>query len=138
MQEIEIRSYTPRDHEQVKGLYEESGWFDPVTDAEERLKAKVEKMPDSILVAAEDSLVVGTVSLIYDERMALLFRLVTRNGEGRVIRQRLLEEGQSVLREWGAEEVHIIAPVEDNKLQQEYVERGFIRGNKYRWMWKNI
>src|SRR4051794_13609004 len=89
---LDVRRYTLIDYLSVKELYEAAGVFDPETDAEERLLAKVEENPDSILVATdENGTVLGTVSLIEDGRIAILFRLVVKQGaHEHVIRMQLL------------------------------------------------
>lgn len=136
---IQIRSYNPGDYSSVKQLYEDSGWFDGETDAEERLKAKSERDPQSLLIAINPDDVVGTVSLIEDGRIAIFFRLVTRDGEDAPqIRAKLLTAGETIFKDRGYSEAHIIAPEEDQSRQNEYEQNGFQKGNPYRWMWKKI
>jgi len=49
--QIKIRKYLDSDFESVKKLYGDSGWFDPETDSEFRLKDKISRNESSILVA---------------------------------------------------------------------------------------
>lgn len=140
MPALDVRSYTLIDYPRVKELYEAAGVFDPETDAEERLLVKVEENPDSILVATDDDgNVLGTVSIIQDNRIAILFRLVVQEGpEEHMVRMRLLHAAEIQLLEYGYREVHIIAPEDNAKIQEEYAHYGFTKGNPYRWFWKKI
>jgi ribosomal protein S18 acetylase RimI-like enzyme len=139
MNTIVIRSYTPEDYQLLKRLYKSSGWFDSETDAEERVNEKIRRDPQSLLVAIDKEEIVGTVSLIEDGRIAILFRLISKKGENTLsIRQRLLSEGENIFKQKGYKEAHIIAPEEDLNRQKEYEKYGFTKGNPYRWMWKKI
>ena len=136
---IEVRNYNPGDYPAVKQLYDNSGWFDPETDAEDRLNAKSERDPQSLLVAIQDDDLVGTVSLIEDARIAIFFRLVIKEAPNSDdIRSKLLSQGETIFQKKGYREAHIIAPEEDISRQQEYEQDGFQKGNPYRWMWKKI
>jgi hypothetical protein len=136
---IQIRNYEPNDYQAVRQLYKDSGWFDPETDAEERLKAKSERDPQSLLVATDPDNILGTVSLIEDGRIALFFRLVTKDGDDApAVRKRLLAEGEVIFKQKGYNESHIIAPESDTDRQNEYQQNGFQKGNPYRWMWKKL
>ena len=137
---LDIRRYTLIDYLRVKALYEEAGVYDPETDAEERLLAKVEENPDSILVATdEDGTVLGTISIIEDGRIAILFRLVVKPGTAEhVLRMRLLHDAERILIEYGYREIHIIAPEENHTIQEEYLHYGFTKGKPYRWFWKKV
>ena len=139
MERIHIRPYAKQDYPDLRQLYEESGWFDPETDAEDRLGVKIERDSNSVLVAFSDDQAVGTVSLIEDGRIALFFRLVSKEGEkASTIRAQLLEEGEKILKQRGYKEAHIIAPENDRVRQDEYEQYGFKKGKPYRWMWKKI
>lgn len=137
--ELQIRNYNATDYSEVKQLYEDSGWFDPETDAEEKLKAKSARDPQSLLVATTSDSVVGTISLIEDGRIAIFFRLIAKdNGDAPQVRSKLLSAGETIFKERGYSEVHIIAPEEDQSRQHEYKQNDFQKGNTYRWMWKKI
>jgi hypothetical protein len=140
MPSLDIRSYTIIDYPRVKELYELAGVFDPETDAEDRLLVTVEENPDSILVATdEDGTLLGTISIIQDNRIAILFRLVAKPGPTEhLIRMRMLHDAEQRLREYGFHEVHILAHEEDSKTHEEYTHYGFTKGKLYRWFWKKI
>lgn len=132
---MEIRNYKDSDYDEVKKLYDDSGWFDSETDAQSRLKNKIDKNSDSILVAVIENKIVGTVSFLEDSRIAILFRLVSPDKN---IREKLIEAGINNLKSFGYKEVHIIAPEEDKDRQSEYEELGFKKGKIYQWMWRKI
>lgn len=136
---LRIRNYSHNDYPAIKKLYEESGWFDPETDDEGKIRTKTEGDPQSILICTDVNDLVGTISLIEDGRIAIFFRLITKNVEDAPqIRSKLLAEGEVIFKQRGYNEAHIIAPEEDIDRQNEYQQNGFQTGNPYRWMWKKL
>lgn len=133
-----IRFYTPEDYMSVRQLYEESGWFDSETDAEDRLTAKIKRDKDSILVAFDGKNILGTVSLVEDGRIALFFRLISTGDNAVLVRKHLLEKGMEIFKKRGYREAHIISPEGDLERQGEYENFGFQKGDSYRWMWVKI
>src|SRR3989344_302141 len=92
---IKIKPYTPEDYPNVKAIYEEGDLFAESIDTEENLKTKIERDPESILVAVKGQQIVGTVSLLEDGRMAYIFRVAVKKTERKQgIAAMLLGEGE--------------------------------------------
>lgn len=133
--EVRIRPYSPEDYSSVKAIYEEGGLFDKVTDKEKGLRTKSERDSESLLVAIKDQQIVGTVSIIEDGRIALLFRLVVKESERRQgIGRELMSEAERILKERGYEEVNIVVNDKDTTLQSYYEKQNYKKGRSWRWM----
>ena len=140
---MNIRPYQPADYEQFKALYLDTstygGQFDENRDSQERLRKRVEADPDAIIVAEENSKLVGTVSLIEDGRVAWLFRFAVGHAanENEVAAQ-LCRHALEVLRGKGHHQVLVYTPVGNQDLDGRYEQLGFNRGGDYTCYWKDI
>lgn len=130
-----IRPYTSSDYTQVIEFYKESGWYDPETDAQEKLDAQVADEPQAILLAFDEEKLIGTVSLLFTGRHGLYFRLIANSED---IRSELLTAGEPVFKAHGYAEAHILAPEEDTDKHTEYENVEFSKGKSYRWFWKKL
>ncbi len=139
---MKIHYYQPQDYEQLIDLYKQSDQFkfDEVTDSRENITRKIERDSESILLARENEQLVGSVSIIEDGRIALLFRLVTKASEQKndEILKVLLQEAESILKKRGYTEVHNTAPLNDMKALTERERIGFQKGDPYMWYWRRI
>lgn len=139
---MNIRSYQDADYSALISLYKmsEEFSFDEETDARERLLAKIERDPRSILLAIESDRVIGSVSIIEDGRVALLFRLVADAsvGDRLAVVSALVHESERILRERGYKEIHNTAPVNNEMATQIRTNVGFTKGKDYSWFWKKI
>ena len=133
-----IRNYQPSDFPQVKEVLESGDHYWEDVDNEESLERKIQRDPESILVAVKDDKIVGT-QFIVDDFMPLLFRLVVHpNYRGEGIGTLLREKGEEVLQKRGHNHVSILVASERVELQKHFVERGYERGNTYTWMDKKL
>lgn len=130
-----IRLLTIDEYPVLKALYENSGWFDPETDSKRLIERQLKKNPNAILVAVENEQIIGSVTLLFTERLGLFFRLIADNVE---VSSELLKKGEKIFRKEGYSEVHIIAPLEDGERQVKYEAYGFEQGKPYKWFWKKI
>ena len=138
--DLKIRPYTVSDYQQVKAIYQSKGaWFTEGTDDEDRLAAKIEKDPGSILVAEKEGNIIGTVSIIEDGRMAFIVRLAVAEEERQKgIGTLLLQEAEKALKERGLKKVNILVSEVEDYLYPYYEKRGYSRGTKHLWMWKEL
>jgi hypothetical protein len=139
---MEIRFYRDVDYQKLIELYKKSDEFevDPVTDSQENLSRKITRDPESILVAFSDDEIVGSVSIIEDGRIALLFRLVVDESrpDSDQILGLLINKAESILKSRGCKEVHNTAPSDRPSSQGKRTNLGFTKGKEYSWFWKKI
>lgn len=133
-----IRAYTDDDYEAVKSLYQHGEWyggqFDEARDGRVRLAAKVKSDPQSIVVYEKDGNVIGTVSIVDDGRVAMLFRLVVTDNN-RPVTKELYDYAVKILRNRGHEQVLVYTPVADTTLHNRYEQLGMTRGSDYTCYW---
>lgn len=135
---VEIRNYQNSDFPAVKEILEKGGLYWDGSDNEKALDRKIQKDPDSILVAVEDERVVGT-QLVIDDFMPFLFRLsVHPEYRGKGIGTELLQRGEKILRARGHNHINILVDSDDTELQNLYVKQGYEKGHKYQWMTKEF
>lgn len=138
---MEIRYYQDKDYDWLIEFYGKSDEFkaDDVTDSRENLLRKITRDPESILLALEGDQVRGSVSIIEDGRIAILFRLIADEPEGEsgapVLKQ-LVDSAEDILKGRGYTEVHNTAPSKNLRSLERRKELGFSLGNQYNWYWK--
>lgn len=139
---MNIRSYHPSDYKQLATLYKHSDQFkfDEVTDSEVNISRKIERDPDSLLVSENEGQIVGSVSIIEDGRIAILFRLVASPtaSDADTILQALVQSAGIILKERGFREMHNTAPTNDLNAVMERQRLGFKSDETYTWFWKKI
>jgi hypothetical protein len=143
MNTLIIRPYITDDYEKVAELYRETEMpgsrFDMNRDSKQRLQARIEHDPDSILIGEQEGEVVASVSLIEDGRVAWLFRFRVREIEGdEEIAAKLLDKAIEVFQGKGHHEVLVYTPVGETKFEQRYLNLGFTKGHDYTCFWKEI
>lgn len=138
---MEVRFYKPSDYQALANLYKQSDQFkfNEVKDSEEALKKKIERDPESLLIAEDNNQIVGSVSIVEDGRLALLFRLVAVPGDNHdAILKALTDEVEVILKKRGFLEMHNTAPMNDLNALMERRKLGFEEGSVYTWFWKKI
>ncbi len=136
------RFYTPTDYSQLVALYQQSTefLFDEVTDAESALQRKITRDPESIIVVEEAGRLVGSVCIIEDGRIALLFRLVAENTheQKNEILSQLIQYAEAVVRARGYVQLHNTAPADNAEAESIRTQNGFNVGKDYTWYWKGL
>lgn len=137
-----IRSYNPTiDYPAVKSLYLDSatfgGQFDEARDSEDRLHHLIEQKPEAILVAENDSGVVGTVTLFEDGRSMWLYRFAVRNQDMEV-NKLLWDYAKEKCKRLGHTQVLVYAPEGNDAFEERYTKLGFTKGGNFTAYWQNL
>lgn len=136
-----VRSYQDSDYEQLKELYQHTEWyggvFDEARDGRERLKNVITHDPHAILVHETESIIDGTISIIDDGRVAMLYRFVVPP-EMDDTTSELYRAAISTLKARGHSEVLVYSAVDDEALDQRYLKLGMTRGGDYACFWVGI
>lgn len=141
---ITIRNYKSSDYERLIKLYKQSdlygGQFDADRDSEERINKRVKNDPEAILICEQDDMILGTLSLIEDGRVAWLFRFAVLPGnDSKEATKLLFERGSAILKSRGHKQVLVYAPAGNQKFDERYQKMlGFEKGSDYTCFWKNI
>lgn len=136
---IKIRPYTDSDYPQVKRNLAAGGLFLENWDARENLAGKIQKNPDSILVAVLEKQIIGSVYIVEDGWSAKIARLcVGKNYRNKGIGSKLLEAAEEILKGKGRKEIALYVDEDNLDLKDFYKKRGYFPGGKCRCMRKII
>lgn len=135
-----IRTYQDTDYEQLKGLMEHREWyggeFDEARDGRARLQHKIAQDPESIFVFQHGSELIGTISIIDDGRVAMLFRFIVKDHDEQVA-QALFKHATAVLKARGHEQV-LVYSSKDKELMKRYDKLGMHKGDTYICYWGEL
>jgi predicted N-acetyltransferase YhbS len=133
-----IRSYTAADYKEVREILKEGNLFWAIDDTAEALERKIRENPGTILVAEEAGRPVGNVFVVSDWN-ALIFRLAVRqDSRGGRIGPMLLQAAEEKLRSDGRTVASVIVDNNKKALQRGYEALGYVPGELYRWMSKEL
>lgn len=135
-----IRNYRDGDYEQLKALTEHSEWFggqfDEARDGRECLRQKITQDPSSIFVFQQGKCLVGTISIIDDGRVGMLFRFIVKDHDDTVSKA-LYDRAISELRARGHTQV-LVYTAKDKMLTKRYKTLGMHEGGTYACYWSDI
>ena len=136
-----IRSFKDSDYEKLKELYQHGEWyggvFDEARDGRERLSKKIIEDPKAILVAEENGELTGTISIVEDGRVAMLFRFVVKDNDLK-ISQALYEKAVEILKARGHSQILVYSEADNHELDNRYQKLGLTKGHDYTCFWANI
>lgn len=136
-----IRSYRDTDYEQLKALTGHREWyggqFDEARDGRTRLEQKVTQDPESILVFEQGGELLGTISLIDDSRVAMLFRFIVKDHDQQVA-EALYGHAVATLKARGHRQVLVYSSPDDKNLDERYKHLGMHTGGLYRCYWDGL
>ncbi len=135
---VKIRTYEPEDYAQVKELLIMCGLFDENFDTEGKFNIK--KPKGSIIVAEDNSKIVGFILFTFDGWDSSIFRLsVHTNYRKKGLGVRLLEEAEKRLKKFGANIIQLGTKSDESKLREFYKKNGY-GGNlgPFIWMEKKL
>jgi len=141
---MKIRAYKSSDYPGIIKLYKETEMpgseFDANRDGEEKLAKRISVDPESILLAEDNGIIVGSVSLIEDSRVAWLFRFRVREdiSNEEEVANLLYESAKKVLLNRGHHQVLVYTTVDEEKFKNRYKNLGFNQGHDYTCFWKDI
>ncbi len=140
---ITIRQYKSSDYERLADFYKDKdtygGEFNENRDSKEVVERTTSKDPFAVMVAEQDGEIVGTISIIENERVAWLYRFcVADSDQSDKIATMLYEQAEQILTKRGHRQVLVYTSPKSEKLHERYYKLGFIKGNDYSCFWKDI
>lgn len=124
---MEIRTYNPLDHEQLKQLLVTCDLFDKSYDTEEKLKNKTPE--GSIIVAEDNDKIVGCIFFTWDGWDSSLYRLAVHpDYRKQSLGSKLLEEAENRLKALGADVSSLRVHVDNKEAIEFFRKRGY-QGN---------
>lgn len=136
---VKVRNYRDSDYEDLKRNLQDGNMFDPIWDTRENLQGKIEKNPDSIIVAEKDNMAIGNIFIVSDGWSSFLFRFAVRKEyRGNGIGKLLLEEAENRVRKNGDKEVSIFVEEKLESLKKYYEKQGYVSTKNYTCMFKKL
>lgn len=138
---MRIRNYQKADYHQVAVNLKEAELFDEIWDSESNLTGMIENDFESIMVAEEDSQIIGNIFIIpYGTKISYIFRLAVKNNHRKQgVASELIKYAIESLKKKGISEVGLYVDSGNLELQSFYKKRGFqISTKSYFYMWNEL
>ncbi|HKT57286.1 MAG TPA: GNAT family acetyltransferase [Microbacterium sp.] len=125
---VDIRTFVPTDEAAVVRLWESAGLTRPWNDPHRDIERHRAVWPDLLLVAEEDSAVVGSVMAGYDGHRGWLYYLASDPAHrGRAIGRALVEEAERRLLDLGCPKVQLMVRRDNESVLGFYDALGYER-----------
>ncbi len=136
---ILIRHYKDSDYEDVKQTLQEGKLYDDVWENRQNLKRKIERDPESIILAIHDNNIVGCVFIVEDGWNAFIWRLSVREKYRKQgIGKALMQKAEEVIKMRGIKESSIFVDTKNDYLKQWYIKQGYLKTSDYTFMYKKL
>ena len=137
---VSIRSAEIKDVESIIKLSKRCDLYDEHIDNPVKIKRKITRDSDGLLVAVESKYqkVIGSASIIDDGRIAYMYRIaVDPDFRGKGIGTKLVKEGVKRLKNRGTDEIIVFVNELNKGLQKNFYEKslGFLFEDTYRCMY---
>ena len=138
LENIIVRPYQLTDYHDVKQILIEADMYYEEMYSEERLDKKIRRDKKSILIAEVKGKVVGNIFFDIDW-FPIIFGLAVKSeyrnkGIGKKLVDAIIAEGKAK----GYKSMDLLVRKNRIKLQNTYEHWGFVKGNVYRWMTREI
>lgn len=136
---ISIRFYNDQDYLWLKETLQEWKLFDEVWETKENLKNKIDRDPESILVAQDNNTVIGCIFIMEDWRNAFMWRLaVKKQYRNKWIGKMLIGKAEKIIKSRWLKEVWGFVDDTNIELQKWYEKQNYIKTKKYKFIYKKL
>ena len=138
-----VRNYCEADYEALVTLYSDGstfgGEYDAARDSIQKIRKVTDGDPEAVLVYEQDGVLLGSISLIEDGRVAWLFRFsVKRTPTQDVVADALYQHAVGILRSRGHTQVLVYSDPQNEHLNTRYHNLQMNEGGLFRCFWKEI
>ena len=136
---VKIDFYKDEFYDEVKKILQEAELYDETWEARENLKRKIERDPQSILIAVDENKIVGCVFIVEDGWNGFIWRLCVRKSHRKKgIGSMLLQKAEKIIKDRGIKEASLFVDAGNKSLQDWYQKRNYIKGSNWRFMYKKL
>jgi len=136
---VMIDFYKDDFYDEVKQILQEANLYDETWEARENLKRKIERDPQSILIANEDDSIVGCVFIVEDGWNGFIWRLcVKESHRKRGIGSVLMQKAEDIIRSRGIKEVSLFVDPKNDSLKNWYQKQDYIKASDWTFMYKKL
>jgi ribosomal protein S18 acetylase RimI-like enzyme len=136
---VSIRFYTDSDYKEIKQVLKEGGLFDEIWEDRRNLKRKIERDPESILLAIKNKKIVGCVFIVEDGWNAFIWRLsVRKKYRKKGIGLMLMQKAEEIVKSRGINETSLFVETKNKFLKDWYKKQDYIKTKDYTFMYKKL
>ena len=136
---VNLRFYKDKDYEQVKQTLKEGDLFDDVWEARNNLNKKIERDPESIILAEENNKIIGCVFIVEDGWNAFVWRLsVRKDYRKKGIGLELMKKAEEIIKQRGIKEASIFVSANISNLKKWYKNQSYTKTSDYTFMYKKL
>ncbi|NTV41003.1 MAG: GNAT family N-acetyltransferase [Candidatus Moranbacteria bacterium] len=136
---ISIQHYNDSDYDDIKNVLKDGDLFDEVWEDRQNLKRKVERDPESILLAISDNKIAGCVFIVEDGWNAFIWRLsVLKDFREQGIGKQLMKKAEEIIKTRGIKESSIFVRSKNDLLKDWYTKQDYLKTSDYTFMYKKL
>ncbi|MCR4284836.1 MAG: GNAT family N-acetyltransferase [archaeon] len=134
-----ITFYKEGDYKCVKNILQESNLYDKTWEAEENLKRKINRDPESILVAKEGEKIIGCVFIVEDGWNGFIWRLsVDKNWRRKGVGILLMKKAEEIIKKRGIKEASLFIGPKNDSLREWYEKQDYEKTSDWTFMYKKL
>lgn len=136
---ITLGYYRPELYSELVAVLTSCNLYDEPWETEKNLRLKIERDPESIIVALDDVKLIGCVFVVVDGWVGMVWRLAVlpeyrKHGVGGM----LLEQAELIVKDRGVKEVSLFVSASNNELKEWYAKRKYTIGEDYTFAYKEV
>jgi len=136
---VTIDFYKDEFYDGVKQILQEAKLYDETWEARENLKRKIERDPQSILIAVDENKIIGCVFIVEDGWNGFIWRLcVKKSHRKNGIGSMLMQKAEAIIKERGIKEASLFVDIKNDSLQNWYQKQDYIKASDWTFMYKKL
>ena len=134
-----IKFYKDSFYEGLKQVLEECDLYDPVWEDRKNLKRKIERDPQSILIAEDAGVVIGCVFIVEDGWNGFIWRLgVKRSYRKKGVGSLLMQKAEEIIKKRGIKEASLFVDSKNGSLKDWYKKQDYTGSSDWTFMYKKL
>ena len=136
---VSVGFYQDELYGELKRILQEAELYDETWEARENLKRKINRDPESILVAREEDELIGCVFIVEDGWNGFIWRLCVKEAHRQKgVGSLLMQEAEKIITRRGIKEASLFVDPQNTALLNWYKKRDYVEASKWRFMYKKL
>lgn len=136
---IAYQNYNDGHYDALVVLLKSCDLYDEPWETRENLKLKIERDPESVILALDGEQVVGCVFVVVDGWIGLVWRLaVLEEHRKQGIGHELMQKAEALIKSRGVKEASHFVSSPKEELKAWYEKQGYTKTSDYTFMYKEI
>lgn len=134
-----IKFYEDHFYNDVKQILQECNLYDETWEDRKNLKRKIERDPQSILIAEENNKIIGCVFIVEDGWNAFIWRLCVKESHRKKgIGSLLMQKAEDIIKKRGIKEASLFVDSKNDSLKEWYKKQNYIKTSDWTFMYKKL